>query len=49
MLTPFLTSAYKITPEEKQLAINGRNWGEAEIDGESSMALNCRFARASGQ
>ncbi|GAQ83368.1 FACT complex subunit [Klebsormidium nitens] len=32
-LTPFLTSTYKITPEDKQLAINGRNWGEAEIDG----------------
>lgn len=32
-LNPFLDANLGITPEEKPLAISGRNWGEAELDG----------------
>ncbi|CAM6091136.1 unnamed protein product [Calypogeia fissa] len=32
-LNPFLGANLGITPEEKPLAISGRNWGDAELDG----------------
>ncbi|EPS69750.1 hypothetical protein M569_05013, partial [Genlisea aurea] len=32
-LTTFFQSNFGKTPEEKQLSVSGRNWGEVELDG----------------
>jgi len=32
-LTSFIQKYIGITPEEKQLSVSGRNWGEVDIDG----------------
>lgn len=32
-LNPFLHANMGISPDEKPLAISGRNWGEAELEG----------------
>jgi len=32
-LTNFFRSSCGITPEEKQLSVSGRNWGEVDFNG----------------
>eukprot|EP01018_Ginkgo_biloba_P011099 Gb_14151 [translate_table: standard] len=32
-LTNFMTNTMGVTPEEKQLSLSGRNWGEVDLDG----------------
>ena len=33
-LTSISQSAFGKTPEEKQLSVSGRNWGEVDLNGE---------------
>lgn len=32
-LTTFMTNTIGLTPEDKQLSVSGRNWGEVDLDG----------------
>jgi hypothetical protein len=32
-LTNFMTNTIGLTPDDKQLSVSGRNWGEVDLDG----------------
>jgi structure-specific recognition protein 1 len=34
-VTNFFQNTCGITPEEKQLSVSGRNWGEVDLNGQS--------------
>lgn len=38
-MTNFFQNTCGITPEEKQLSVSGRNWGEVDLNGQSCSFL----------
>lgn len=38
-LTTFFQTACGITPEEKQLSVSGKNWGEVDLNGKYMMSF----------
>ena len=38
-LTNFFQNTCGLTPEEKQLSVSGKNWGEVDLNGQSTPLL----------